>query len=297
MLVADAATRLAGDAPHENCCHVTGHCVGNSDATAEPDIECQSPSTLVEDAATTVGRGNECCRCPPSDDGLAIATHGVCVASDGHDAGLVDRRNMCTNVMQYASCGDKNAILRCARNPSLVGCHACSAADYESAAAAFESLEFSDGANECTAQDLCMDVGVDGENMCTFLRWESEQVCVARVKTSDSVPETPLDQICHEPCKLQCPCGSSEIFYGDEGVGLDKVHIIVCVVTLFFLVQLRCWALAQWSGVLYQNCSSTPYDELEGDAVDRSAAGQRKREKEDRARVLQCTAGHLSGEA
>ena len=121
----------------------------------------------------------------------------------------------------------------------------------------------------------------------------------AAVFSNDSHPRLVTSGISSAAIRtvVAAPRGSSEIFYGDEGVGLDKVHIIVCVVTLFFLVQLRCWALAQWSGVLYQNCSSTPYDELEGDAVDRSAAGQRKREKEDRARVLQCTAGHLSGEA
>ena len=104
---------------------------------------------------------------------------------------------------------------------------------------------------------------------------------------NDTVPVTPLcEQICHEPCKLQCPCGDPDdlfydVFYGDEGAG-HFVYTLVCVVTLLLLIQLRCWTLAQYSGVLYQTCSSTAYDVLDG----------RDSKRGDHARVLRCTAGN-----
>ena len=46
----------------EDCCHITGYCTGNSDASAEPPVVCPDQNVLVPGAASIHSREpRECC--------------------------------------------------------------------------------------------------------------------------------------------------------------------------------------------------------------------------------------------
>jgi hypothetical protein len=169
--VANAATTLAVAVAGggSECCHVVGMCVGNSDPYAQPDVVCVAPSVLVEDAASVVGRGDECCVCHEQQ-----SVEAACVPLDRAGTAAA---SPCTGVMTYAGCGDDATILACATGGGGGGadssCSSCadetgSFVDFKARAAiAGAGRDIEQGVQgtaaaavatgQLTAQELCME--------------------------------------------------------------------------------------------------------------------------------------------